>query len=215
MEENIPLFHIETQGAYKPFSSMGLGKHSQVSNGGLERYYVEPSTSLKSWKGDYNACGMTAFVTLLRLYGKFNGVNAHSKIEGYWKNGSTGPDILGGALGTSWQRIRDNFHREGLRTVSGNEDRATVSMGDGKWEWLKGWVTNGYPVAATISIKPIEGVDGGHWVIVREISGDNVYLENYGAGQKKVSKDIFLKAWEAYSIGHLPWTHYASVVPFQ
>jgi hypothetical protein len=207
-------FFTEAQGAYTPYSSLGLPQYAQVANGKLDHFYVPPSSSLSSWAGSGNACGVTAFATILKYFGKFNVADPHAQIKAYWENGNTGPDIAGGALGMSWQRLQSNFRMLGLKTVAGNEDRATVWMGDGKWDWLKGWVNNGYPVAVTVANKPISGDDGGHWTIVRQIIGNDVHLENMGYSEEIVAKDTFINAWEAHREGGLPWTHYASVVAY-
>lgn len=143
-------------------------------------------------------CGTAAAATLLTRYDRKNRFqpyatpyNAVQKLE----REGLGPDVIGGAWGTSRNRMQDIANRYGFNYAWGTKDQ------------LEGCVAAGYPVAVMLDIANdkagypnVYNQWGFHWVVVYAVDGNNFYVTNWPTAKGAILKKWFYKGWEENAV---------------
>ena len=139
-------------------------------------------------------CGTAAAATLLTRYDRGSRFqpyatpyNAVQKLE----REGCGPDVLGGAWGTSRNRMQDIANKYGFNYAWGTKAQ------------LEGCVAAGYPVAVMLDIAndkagypKVWDQWGFHWVVVYAVDANNFYVTNWPTASGAIPKDWFYKGWE-------------------
>ena len=178
-------------------------------------YYESPFVE----KYGATGCAQAAMATILSYYGlePFDPGLA----ERLFLDPATRPDIVNGAFGTSWERVRDVLRSRGLNVEAGNVailETASDSDIDQMIANLAAWTTQGIPVCAIVGNGEIDGGQGAHWGVVVSASPTRVILANFPTGSDPIqhlpaghlvlTSDVFRNAWKAR---WLPGVHYAFV----
>ncbi len=209
---------------YTEFNRSGLRNLGPVQISRIRPFY---NSEVANWtRPTQNACGSAAIATLMDYWGKVpTGMKPTEIVRNIYNSEDGAPDLLFGILGTSIERVGDYQINRGLKANGYNIERKTISSIDGKFDWLRGWVDAGYPVAVIIDDGPIGSPNCAHWAVVVQMDALNktINVANFipgswinrvqtdARGIVSLNPDTFLKAWEA-DILKIATIHYAAVI---
>lgn len=175
-----------------------------VNPGGFPAYYVPPFSQKHG-----NACAQSGMASLL-VYWKKLQATATLPYE-FVNNGATNPNLLGGLLGTNWERVRDvlggmyHLNVRGFNNPNNQkiDSQQLINM-------LASYTSQGIAPMVILGNGELDpGEFGAHWWILCDINPQQVTMVNFGSGPSVYSTDKFLNAWRADG---LPWTHHAGVI---
>lgn len=171
----------------------------------LPAYWVDP------YRQDHsNGCAQAVMASMLVFWGKLQATP--DLAYKFAQSSASNPNLLGGLLGTNWERVRDVFEAYGLRTKGFNNPDNKKYDPQFLINALASYTSKGIPVALILGNGELEpGQFGAHWWILCHIDQHEVKLVNDGNTVWTYPTTQFLDAWRADG---LPWTHHAGVVVY-
>ncbi len=138
-----------------------------------------------------------------------------------------GPDIIGGALGTSPNRIMDILNAYGLRFIDkyvepwllgGFINPANQVLFQSHWATLWNMANNGFPAIVLCQTGYVGGSPLNlHWLVFRGSHNFNTELSNtlfsYGYSDKDIPDSIFHQGWECPTFP-IYGLRFRAIIPF-
>lgn len=150
-----------------------------------------------------NSCGQAAIATILTYYRVKPQDTGYTVVREIYSR--FGPDIAGGIMGTSWQRMGSALRGYGV-----------PANWYGGEAGLKNAISLNKPclVMLDVGAMPEEGWKswGGHWVVAYGYDNDNVYLTNWNPGPSGYS-DGGKCSWAAFRKGWNTWLTQSNGTP--